>query len=212
MAMSAAIPQLTSFLVDELGASLPVAGLYSLTNLTAPLVGFAIGRVSDRRDDRLTLFRAGAVVEMLGWVAMGLATRIWMPFVIAVVALGLAGAATAQVYAAARDERSRHPSSFDVEVISTIRMAYTLGWVVGPVVGSVLGGALGVRAVLLAAPTCSSSRPCSAGWRPWGWRCWPPGCTDATPAGGLRPSRRERGSCRAVRLSSCPVRQPPTTH
>jgi hypothetical protein len=151
MAMSAAIPQLTSFLVDELGASLPVAGLYSLTNLTAPLVGFAIGRVSDRRDDRLTLFRAGAVVEMLGCV-------------------------------------------------------------VGPVVGSVLGGALGVRAVLLAAPTCSSSRPCSAGWRPWGWRCWPPGCTDATPAGGLRPSRRERGSCRAVRLSSCPVRQPPTTH
>lgn len=149
MATSASIPQLTTFFVRDLGASLPLAGLYYLTNVTAPVVGFLLGRLSDRREDRLTLFRIGAVVGALGWVAMGLSTHIWMPFVISVLALGVAGAAGAQVYAAARDELSRHPTAVDVEVMSTIRMAFTLGWVVGPVVGSVLGGMFGLRVVLL---------------------------------------------------------------
>ena len=72
-----------------------------------------------------------------------------MPFVISVLALGVAGAAGAQVYAAVRDELSRRPSGMDVELISTVRMGFTLGWVLGPVVGSVAGGFLGLRAVLL---------------------------------------------------------------
>jgi hypothetical protein len=112
MATSAAVPQLTTFFVTELGATLPQAGLYYLTNVTAPVVGFALGRLSDQRPDRLTLFRLGAVVGAAGWTAMGLVTSLWMPFVISVVALGVAGAAGAQVYAAVRDELSRvRPSS-----------------------------------------------------------------------------------------------------
>lgn len=148
MATSVAIPQLTTFFVTELGATLPQAGLYYLTNVTAPVVGFALGRLSDRRPDRLTLFRMGAVVGGVGWTAMGLVTQLWMPFVISVVALGIAGAAGAQVYAAVRDELSRRPTPVDVEVISTVRMGFTLGWVVGPVLGTVVGGAFGLRTVL----------------------------------------------------------------
>ncbi len=152
MATSAAIPQLTTFFVVELGATLPQAGLYYLTNVTAPVVGFALGRLSDRRPDRLTLFRAGAVVGGVGWTAMGLVTQLWMPFVISVVALGVAGAAGAQVYAAVRDELSRRSAELapgvDVQVISTVRMGFTLGWVVGPVLGTVVGSAFGLRTVL----------------------------------------------------------------
>ncbi|SEP94593.1 MFS transporter [Microlunatus flavus] len=148
MATSVAMPQLTTFFVTDLGATLPQAGLYYLTNVTAPVVGFALGRLSDRQDDRLTLFRVGAVVGAVGWLAMGLSTQLWMPFVVSVLALGVAGAAGAQVYAAVRDELSRRPSSGDAEVISTVRMGFTFGWVVGPVLGSVVGGAFGLRTVL----------------------------------------------------------------
>jgi SET family sugar efflux transporter-like MFS transporter len=152
VATSAAVPQLTIFFVTELGATLPQAGLYYLTNVTAPFVGFALGRLSDRRPDRLTLFRTGAVVGGVGWTAMGLATQLWMPYVVSVVALGVAGAAGAQVYAAVRDELSRRPTAgalgMDVELISTVRMGFTLGWVVGPVLGTVVGSVLGLRAVL----------------------------------------------------------------
>ncbi len=159
MATSVAVPQLTTFFVTDLGATLPQAGLYYLTNVTAPVVGFALGRLSDRRPDRLTLFRLGALAGAVGWSAMALATELWMPFVISVLALGVAGAAGAQVYAAVRDELSRRPAlvgrGADVQVMSTVRMGFTLGWVVGPVLGTVVGGAFGLRTVLfLTAALC----------------------------------------------------------
>src|SRR3954468_24210962 len=85
--VSATMPQLTLFLVRDLGASLPVAGLYYLTNLAAPVAGFLIGRWSDRRTNRLTFFRVCSLVGGVGWLAMALSTAVWMPFVISAVAL-----------------------------------------------------------------------------------------------------------------------------
>jgi SET family sugar efflux transporter-like MFS transporter len=165
--VSAANPQLTLFFVNDLHASLAVAGLFYLTNLAAPVVGFLLGRWSDRRPDRLTLFRLGAVVGTVGWLAMAAATHIWMPFVISVVALSVAGAASAQIYAAVRDELNRHAATDRQDqdpnedggatgkgsgnrVVTTVRMAFTLGWIVGPVLGSWLGAAFGLRFLLVA--------------------------------------------------------------
>ena len=37
---------------------MPVAGLFFLTNLAAPILGFVVGRWSDRLADRLSLFRS----------------------------------------------------------------------------------------------------------------------------------------------------------
>src|SRR5882757_5450015 len=89
--MSAATPQLTLFLVRELGTPLPVAGLYYVTNLAAPLAGFLIGRWSDRTPDRLLWFRLCAVIGTVGWLAMAAANTVWLPFVISAVALSIAG-------------------------------------------------------------------------------------------------------------------------
>jgi SET family sugar efflux transporter-like MFS transporter len=149
IAVSAANPQLALFFVNDLHAPLPVAGLYYLTNIVSPLIGFAIGRYSDRISDRLRLFRVGASIGAIGWVLMAVSTQIWMPFVISVLALGIAGAAGSQVYAAVRDELSRDPTESDTKVISTIRMSFTAGWIVGPVLGSWLAGVFGIRVLLV---------------------------------------------------------------
>ena len=45
---SAAAPQITLFLVNDLHVSLTTAGLFYLTNITAPLAGYLIGARSDR--------------------------------------------------------------------------------------------------------------------------------------------------------------------
>lgn len=45
---SAAAPQIVLFLVKELDAPLPLAGLYYLTNLAAPVAGYLVGNYSDR--------------------------------------------------------------------------------------------------------------------------------------------------------------------
>lgn len=152
--VSAVIPQLTLFLVEELGASLPVAGLYYLTNLAAPFAGYLVGRLSDRQQDRLVLYRFCALVGAAGWIVIALAQSIWIPFVASVLALSVGGAAMGQLFAACRDELSRRPTPLDNQVIALIRMAFTAGWVIGPVFGSWFGSMFGLRPMVLATAAC----------------------------------------------------------
>ena len=74
--LSAATPQLTLFLVRDLGTPLPVAGLYYVTNLAAPVAGYLVGRWSDRTQDRLFWFRVCTVIGTVGWLAMAAANSV----------------------------------------------------------------------------------------------------------------------------------------
>jgi SET family sugar efflux transporter-like MFS transporter len=152
--VSSATPQLTLFLVRELHTPLPVAGLYYVTNLAAPIAGFLVGRWSDRSHDRLLWFRICALIGAAGWLAMASSTAIWMPFVISALALSVAGGSMAQLFAACRDELSRHPTRAENRVVATIRMAFTTGWILGPVFGSWFGGVFGLRPLLAATAVC----------------------------------------------------------
>ncbi|MEV6412744.1 MFS transporter [Kribbella sp. NPDC051718] len=152
--MSAATPQLTLFLVRELHTPLPVAGLYYVTNLAAPVAGYLVGRLSDRTPERLLWFRVCALVGTVGWLAMAAANTVWLPFVISAIALSVSGGSMAQLFAACRDELSRHPTKADNRVVATVRMAFVIGWMIGPVAGSWFGGQFGLRALLVATATC----------------------------------------------------------
>lgn len=152
---SAIAPQIATFLVKVLGASLPTAGLFYLTNLTAPLAGYVVGARSDRSGNRLGLFRICAVVGALGWAAVALSTLVWMPFVISTVALCFYGGAGSQLFAAVRDELAADPETADEGVVSTIRMALTAGWVVGPFLGSWCASQFGLRTTLLCTAACA---------------------------------------------------------
>jgi SET family sugar efflux transporter-like MFS transporter len=101
---SAAAPQITLFLVNDLHVSLTTAGLFYLTNLTSPFAGYLIGSRSDRSGKRLGLFRWCALAGFLGWVAMAAADQVWMPFVISSLVLAFSGAAGSQLFAAVHDD------------------------------------------------------------------------------------------------------------
>lgn len=152
---SAAAPQITLFLVDELHVSLTTAGLYYLTSITAPVAGYLIGARSDRTGKRLGLFRLCALVGFLGWSAMALSNQVWMPFVISAVVLAFAGAAGSQLFAAVHDDLRATASPVGDGIVSIVRMALTAGWIVGPVAGSLLATAAGPRAMLVATGVCT---------------------------------------------------------
>ena len=152
---SAAAPQITLFLVDELHVSLTTAGLYYLTSITAPVAGYLVGARSDRTGRRLGLFRLCAVAGFLGWCAMALADQVWMPFVISAVVLAFAGGAASQLFAAVHDDLRATASPVADGVVSVVRMALTAGWIVGPVAGSLLATAAGPRAMLAATGLCT---------------------------------------------------------
>lgn len=149
LGISAAAPLIASFLVTSLGASLPVAGLYYLTNLSAPVAGYLVGSRSDRTKKRLGLFRICAIAGFIGWIGIAFSTELWMPFVISFVVLGFAGAATSQLFAAIHDELTANPTSTNDGVVAIVRMALTAGWVVGPVMGSFLAAYAGFRAMFV---------------------------------------------------------------
>lgn len=151
---SAAAPQIVLYLVKELGASLPVAGLYYLTSLVGPVAGYLVGSYSDRTGIRLNLFRLCALAGFLGWAGVALSTAVWMPFVISAIVLAFSGAAVSQIFAAVHDEQVAHPSQSGDGVVAIIRMALTAGWIVGPVLGAWLGAWLGLRAMLWVTAIC----------------------------------------------------------
>ena len=149
------MPQLSLFLVQDLHASLPVAGLFFLTNLAAPVLGFWVGSWSDRLTDRLLLFRVGAVVGLVGWVLMAFTTHVWMAFAINLTVLGFAGATSSLIFAAVRDQLTHAPTGADNRVMSTVRLGFSLGFMTGPIVGSVIGGVAGLRVTLIVAGVCT---------------------------------------------------------
>jgi SET family sugar efflux transporter-like MFS transporter len=155
LGISVAMPQLSLFLVQELDASLPLAGLFFLTNLAAPVLGFLVGRWSDRLTNRLSLFQVGAVVGLVGWVLMAFTTAPWMAFLINLTVLGFAGATGSLIFAAVRDQLTHDPTGADNRVMSTVRLGFSLGFMTGPLLGSVLGGVVGLRPTLVAAGVCT---------------------------------------------------------
>lgn len=155
LGFSAAAPQIASFLVKDLGASLTAAGLFYLTSLMAPVTGYLVGARSDRTGGRLGLFRACAVAGFVGWAGIAFSTHLWMPYIISAVVLGFAGAATSQIFAAIHDEMKVRPNPNNDGVVAVVRMALTGGWVVGPVAGSFLAAHTSLRTVLLTTAICT---------------------------------------------------------
>jgi MFS transporter, SET family, sugar efflux transporter len=163
---SAAAPQITLFLVNDLHVSLTTAGLYYLTNITAPVAGYLIGARSDRTGRRLGFFRLCAIAGFLGWCAMAAATQLWMPFVISALVLAFAGAAGSQLFAAVHDDLQATASPVGDGVVSIVRMALTAGWIVGPVAGSLLATAAGPRVMLAATGVCTLAQIVPMGFSP----------------------------------------------
>src|SRR5258708_12719316 len=135
---SAAAPQIVLFLVKVLGTPLPIAGLYYLTNLTAPIAGYLVGNHSDRTGERLILFRLCALAGFAGWAAIALSTKVWMPFLISSLVLAFSVAASSQLFAAVRDDLDQEAQGSSEGVVPIFRMALTAGWVIGPMAGPCL--------------------------------------------------------------------------
>ena len=150
LGFSGAAPQIARFLVNDLHVSLTTAGLFYVTNLTAPVAGYLVGARSDRTGKRLGLFRMCALAGFLGWLAIAFSSQAWMSFVISAVVLAFAGAASSQLFAAVHDDLRAAESPVADGVTSIVRMALTAGWIIGPVVGAFVAASFGLRAVLVA--------------------------------------------------------------
>lgn len=151
---SAAAPQIVLYLSRELTTPLPIAGLFYLTSLAAPVAGYLIGSYSDRTGRRLGLFRLCAIAGFLGWACIAVAWQAWMPFVVSALVLGFSGAAASQLFAAVHDDLTKNPTPEAEDIVAIIRMALTAGWVIGPVIGAWLAAEMGIRVMFWGTALC----------------------------------------------------------
>jgi SET family sugar efflux transporter-like MFS transporter len=151
VAFSSTVPLQTLFFVNLIGASLAIASLYYLTNVAVPITGFFLGRYSDRLPGRLPLMRWCSFATAIGWIAMAFTTQMWMAVIISLLAFSVGASAIALLFAAIRDEMSYRPTGQDNRLMTTIRLAYTGGWIIGPVYGGWFSDLVGLRTLFVVA-------------------------------------------------------------
>ena len=161
---STAAPQIVLYLVRELHASLPVAGLYYLTSLTGPIAGYVIGMYSDRTGNRLNLFRLCALAGFAGWALMALSTAVWMAFLVGALVLTFSGAIFSQLFAAVHDQQVASPSEKNDSVVAIIRMSNTAGWIIGPVIGAWVAAYFGLRPLIWLTAICFLAQVAALGF------------------------------------------------
>lgn len=151
---SSAAPLIALYLVNDLGASLPVAGLYfTCQALAGFLLSILAGRRSDRWQTRVPFLRGVAIWVAIGWLLLTLAPNPWLAIVAGTLFLSSGGVLTGQAFAMLHDAMTRDGEAQPQLVNTFVRTAWSFGWVFGPLVGSVLATQAGIRAALII-PAC----------------------------------------------------------
>lgn len=154
LGFSLAFPLISLYLVKDLGADLPTAGLFfTVQALPGLLAGVLIGRRSDRWKSRVPFLRGAVVWAGAGWLVMTLSHSPWPALVAGAVFLSLGGVLMGQVFAVLHDVMSRDGEAQPELINTTIRTAWSFGWVFGPLAGSAIATQAGIRASFLTA-TC----------------------------------------------------------
>lgn len=155
-ALSLSWPQMGLFLTQELHLSVRAAGLYYVTNLAAPVAGFLVGALSDRFDKRIPLAVGGSLLAAAGWTVIALWEQPWVPYVVNVVVLSLAGTSGGLLFTVARGYLERHPTPSRYGVLALLRISQAVGWITGPALGAWLATVAGLRETLLATAALSA--------------------------------------------------------
>lgn len=149
VAVSASFPLVAFFLVTEIHVSPTTVGLFFLTSLTAPFVSITTGRISDYFRKRKVLIIFSAIWLSTGWVLIALVRDIWTAVAVGSLFFCINGTLSAQIFALLRDIMDYNGEKHMNAVNSTVRTAFSLGWVLGPVLGSWLAFLVGVRITFL---------------------------------------------------------------
>ncbi|MFD3401583.1 MFS transporter [Kribbella sp. NPDC058693] len=149
-ALSLSWPQMGLFLTQELHLSVRAAGMYYVTNLAAPVAGFLVGALSDRFDKPISLAVGGSLLAAAGWTVIAMWEQPWVPYVVNVVVLSLAGTSGGLLFTVARRYLERHPTPSRYGVLALLRISQAVGWITGPALGAWLATVAGLQETLLA--------------------------------------------------------------
>jgi SET family sugar efflux transporter-like MFS transporter len=152
LATSSTLPLITLYLVNRQHVALSQAGFFFVGEaLLGLILGLLVGRWSDRWNSRLPAMRLAAIWVALGWLVFALSPTLWLTVSVGAVFLSAGSITMGQAFAALHDVMVRDGETQPGLINTTIRTAFSFGFVLGPLVGSQLAAHVGFRVAFLAA-------------------------------------------------------------
>jgi len=152
LATSSTLPLVTLYLVDRLHVALSLAGLFFVGEaLFGLMLGLFIGRRSDRWRSRVPAMRVAVVWEAIGWLLFAVSPNFWVTLVAGTLFLSAGAITMGQAFAALHDVMVRDQEPQPGFVNTTVRTAFSFGFVLGPVVGSQVAALVSFQAAFVAA-------------------------------------------------------------
>ena len=152
LASSSTLPLVTLYLVNRQHVTLSHAGLFFVGEaLLGLILGLFVGRRSDRWNSRLPAMRLAATWVAAGWLVFALSPALWLTVSVGAVFLSAGTITMGQAFAALHDVMVRDGETQPGLINTTVRTAFSFGFVLGPLLGSELAALVGFRVAFLAA-------------------------------------------------------------
>jgi SET family sugar efflux transporter-like MFS transporter len=152
LSVSSTLPLVTLYLVDQLHVALSQAGLFfGGEALFGLILGLLVGRRSDRWNSRLPAMRLAAIWEAVGWLIFALSPYPWLTVSVGAVFLSAGAVTMGQAFAALHDVMVRDGETRPGLINTTVRTAFSFGFVLGPLLGSELAALVSFRVAFLVA-------------------------------------------------------------
>jgi MFS transporter, SET family, sugar efflux transporter len=152
LSTSSTLSLVTLYLVNRLHVALSQAGLFFVGEaLLGLILGLLVGRWSDRWNSRLPAMRVAVVWEAVGWLILAFSPYPWLTLSVGAVFLSAGAVAMGQAFAALHDVMVRDGETQPGLVNTTVRTAFSFGFVLGPLLGSELASLVSFRIAFLMA-------------------------------------------------------------
>ncbi|MCR8660182.1 sugar efflux transporter [Paenibacillus endoradicis] len=148
MAISLSTPFLSIYFTEQLGVSVGMFGIYLAVTLIAGIwISTLIGRRSDLGLNRKSIYLVATLCNALAFSGYLLFNDFTILFIYMIVFTALGAPGMPQLFAISREAVNNSNSTDHAFANSTLRAAFSLGFITGPLIGTLLIAAVGFKGI-----------------------------------------------------------------
>ncbi|WP_438350782.1 sugar efflux transporter [Paenibacillus sp. FA6] len=148
MAISLSAPFLSIYFTEQLGVSIGMFGVFlSVTLIAGVWISTLIGRRSDLGLNRKSIYLVATLCNALAYSGYLLIQDFTILFIYMIVFTGLGAPAMAQLFAISREAVNKSNFTEHAFANTTLRSAFSLGFISGPLIGTLLIATIGFKGI-----------------------------------------------------------------
>ncbi|WP_340007315.1 sugar efflux transporter [Paenibacillus sp. FSL K6-0276] len=148
MGISLSAPFLSIYFTEQLGVSVGMFGIFLATTLIAGIwISTLIGRRSDLGLNRKNIYLVATLCNALAYSGYLLIQDFTILFIYMIVFTALGAPGMPQLFAIAREAVNKSDFTDTAFANSTLRSAFSLGFITGPLIGTLLIAAVGFKGI-----------------------------------------------------------------